>query len=310
MKVLGIDFGTTSFSGSLYDSEQNISLFATKENTSHIVNGLKREFDLEKARADLYSFIKYLGDNFNLAEVEAVSITGNMHSFFLVKNNKPVTNIITWQDERVLENYKDGVSYVSYINNNFKSLFSKYQHLVSSGYAVTTLLYLLNLNNIDGCSIHFAPDFIIKELIGKKSYEDIFTDYSLAHSSGLYALENNNWNYKLIDALGYSKIRFPKVAESGTFVGYIGEHIPVLKNTPIYLGMGDNQASVLGTIFNHKDKNKLKYILNDSLTWLHQKPNLFSHPYLYIDLLVLKKSQYFDKYNQQPNNLIQILSSL
>lgn len=248
MKVLGIDFGTTSFSACLYDSQRGQYSFQNRYNSSREVKGRRREFNIKKLRVDFYSFIKDLAHNFDLTEVAALAVTGNMHSFFLVRDNEVVTNIITWQDERALEEYRGGMSYVDYINNNFAPLFSKYQYLVSPGYAVTSLLPLMNSIDIKDCSLHFAPDFIIKELLGEIPFRDILTDHSLAHSSGLYDLENKEWNFRLIKALGYDRISFPELGEPGYYLGCVGKHIPALQGVPVYLGMGDNQASVLGAI--------------------------------------------------------------
>lgn len=255
MKVLGIDFGTTSFSGCIYDDEAGKSWFINGYNSSHKAAGLKREFDIEKVRQDLYSFIEKLSGGFDLSEIKAVSVTGNMHSFYLIREGQPITDIITWQDERVLEEYRDGLSYVEFVNENFRPWFSSFQHRASSGYAVTTLLHLLESGSLGaqgfaGCSLHFAPDFIVHELIhGPAPMEGAgITDHSLAHSSGLYALENKNWNYALIEAVGYDGIIFPKIAEPGTFLGVVGEHIPALQGVPVFLGMGDNQASVFGAL--------------------------------------------------------------
>lgn len=254
MKVLGIDFGTTSYGACLYDNKSKEIAFANKQNTSVIFDGLKSEFDIKKLESDFYSFIQYLAKVFDLKGTEAISVTGNMHSFFLVKDNIPITNIITWQDQRALEKNENGISYLDYINGNYKSLFSKFQYLVSPGYAVTTLLPLQKLINTAGCSLRFAPDFIVKKLIGDTPYDSIPIDPSIAHSSGFYALENKDWNWKLINALGYNEIRLPKIDEPGTFVGDVGKHIPQLTGTPIFLGMGDNQASVLGAIFEKKSE--------------------------------------------------------
>ncbi|ABX32292.1 carbohydrate kinase FGGY [Petrotoga mobilis SJ95] len=252
MKVLGIDFGTTSYSACLYDSKSKEIAFANKQNTSLIFDGLKSEFDIKKLESDFDSFIKYLTKVFDLKGTKAISVTGNMHSFFLVKDNTPITNIITWQDQRALEKNENGITYVDYINKNYKSLFSKFQYFLSPGYAVTTLLPLQKFLRTSGFSLHFAPDFIVKKLTGDTTYDSIPIDPTIAHSSGFYALENKDWNWKLINALGYSEIHLPKIAEPGTFVGNVGKYIPQLTGTPIFLGMGDNQASVLGAIFEKK----------------------------------------------------------
>ncbi len=259
MKVLGLDLGTTSFSACLYDNTTNEAYFASQENSSLFVKGLKREFDIRKLRTSFYSFIEFLDEGLELTGIEAISITGNMHSFFLVKNNQPVSNIVSWQDERVLETYKRGLSYLDYINNRFDSLFSRYQFSVSSGYAVSTLFYMINDDDlaVKNSSIHFALDFIIKELMGDIPYDDIIIDHSIAHSSGLYDLMRKDWNLDLIGALGYNNIKFPEIAESGTMIGRVGKGFPHLQNVPVYLGMGDNQASVLGSIIGREDCSKL-----------------------------------------------------
>ncbi|NMB26347.1 MAG: hypothetical protein GX986_12535 [Firmicutes bacterium] len=256
MKVLGIDFGTTSFGGCIFDARDGSAAFLSKPNTCRRAIGLRREFDIDQVRADLFGFIDLMDETFDLSEVKAVSVTGNMHSFLLARHGKPITDIITWQDERVLDEYLKGQSYVDFINETYGEYFSRYQPMVSSGYAVTTLLHLLDTEeNLKGsgltdCSLHFAPDFIVQELIGNETYavDRALTDHSLAHSSGLYAIEHQGWNQGLINALGYGELNLPRIAEPGTFVGSIGEHVPALRGVPIFLGMGDNQASVFGVM--------------------------------------------------------------
>lgn len=264
MNTLGIDFGTTSYSACFFSNETRNFLFTNRKNDSLIIDGLNSEFKITKVRSEFKSFINDLGKVFNLNEVEAITITGNMHSFFLVKNDTPITNIITWQDQRSLEKYKDNESYIEYINKNYRELFSKFQHYLTPGYAVTTLLPLSQIIDFKGCSLHFAPEFLLKELLGDKPYSEIPTDHSFAHSSGFYDLESKDWNYRLIEELGYNDLLLPRIEDAGSFVGYVGNHIPQLSGVPIYLGLGDNQASVLGSIFEKKINDEFANIFDES----------------------------------------------
>jgi len=200
---------------------------------------------------DFLYFLDVSGKSCDLKAVDAVSVTGQMHSFLIKLNNKPLTNIITWQDERCLERETKTNNYIYRFTKKYRKYFSKYQKFISTGYPATNLYYMLMNNQLpdSNFTIQFAPDFIMNYLLGKGEY---MTDHSLAHSSGLYALEYKDWNWKLINSIGIKSLTFPKIVEPGTFIGKIGKHIKYLQGKPLFMGLGDNQASVFGAIENEQ----------------------------------------------------------
>ncbi len=75
-------------------------------------------------------------------------------------------------------------------------------------------------------------------------------DASQAGCTGLFGLESREWNWNLIDALGLSREIFPKVAETGSEIGFLcataAQDLGLAEGIPIGLGGGDTQCGLLG----------------------------------------------------------------
>jgi sedoheptulokinase len=158
-----------------------------------------------------------------------------MHGFVaLDKDFRPVSNFITWMDKGALNKNSDGKTYLE----EFLQLLEFKPKNSMIGYMAPNLYAMKKSGNLPETARHFATihDFIVHELCGKA-----IIDPSFAESTGFFDSNINKWNEKLINKCGFSCEQFSEIQDTSTFIGY---H----KTIPVFVGLGDNQASVLGSI--------------------------------------------------------------
>lgn len=213
MKVIGIDLGTTSIAGILFDTEKRkIIKSITRENSGF----LKTKNSWEKIQDPEKNFLiaKDILDNLIADDVCAIGVTGQMHGIvYFDQNGKSVGPHFTWQDERGNLKYKN-CTYAKYLKSR-------------SGYGNVTNFYnqinnLVPKNSVGYCAI---ADYFVMRLCGLKSPLIHSTN---AASFGLFNIKKNKFTIKF-----NSKI-------TNNF-DVAGEY----KNIPVSVAIGDNQASVL-----------------------------------------------------------------
>jgi sedoheptulokinase len=245
--ILGIDFGTTKIAVVLVDPmTKEIIASRSKETGSYIYadNLLKSEQAIGKIHEVFISCIKDISAN---AEFEIVSIglTGQMHGILgLDARGTPVTNLVTWQDDRGNKIGPDG-----------KTLLTEMEHKagkrpIASGFGVVTLYDWVVKKNIKTftkiCSL---PDYFGMKLTGKNSPS---MDYSMAYSTGVFDIDSFSWDFDYISELGIDEKYFPDVVPMTTVTGMLNSKLfPNLSAKyaiPVSTAIGDNQASFIGSV--------------------------------------------------------------
>ena len=219
MKIIGIDIGTTSICGIVFDAEtKNITSSKTLPNNSFI----KTENSYEKIQNPevIMNTVKEILDGFCSDDVAAIGFSGQMHGIvYTDKNADAVSSLYIWQDERAAMEYKDGKSYAEYLG-------------CFAGYGLATDFYnekngLIPENAKYLCTI---ADYAVMKLCGNKKPLVHITN---AASLGCFDLVNNKFT---ID-----NPRLPEVtAEFRTAGEYNG--------IPVCVALGDNQASFIGSV--------------------------------------------------------------
>jgi len=177
--------------------------------------------------------------------VERICVTGQMHGIVLVNDKcKPVSNLITWEDTRVLNSARGNISEL-YDKIDMTRL-SKYGYRIQPGHGLTTLYWLKEnglLPNV--CKSLSVTDFVTAYLCGR-----IATDPTQAASWDLYDIENEGWNYNIAEQAGIVPEILPEIIPTGTEQGLlrtdIAEQLGIKGNVIVNSGIGDNQASVIG----------------------------------------------------------------
>ncbi len=235
MRLLGLDIGTTSICGILCDAESGeIIRSVTKPNGGFLPseNTWEKLQNPETLVGDLLEIADSLSAE---GEVAAVGITGQMHGIvYLDSVGKPLGPLMIWQDGRGDRIYRDGKTYAEILSE-----ITGYP--LATGYGAVTHFYntvngLVPENAVTFCTVH---DLAVMALTGRKSP---LLHPSDAASFGLYDLKNDCFDETAIRAAGMDPSFFPPTVTGFTLAGHTKTGVPVA------VAVGDNQASVLGSV--------------------------------------------------------------
>jgi len=255
-RVLGIDIGTTSISALVLDTDRHqVVQKATRPGQAFLDGGdpTCREQHCQVILDCLRRVLLDLQDQDPRAlEVDALSITGQMHGGLLLdRNRNPVTPLITWQDRRTLDRAPSGSRWIDEYNSLAgPSARQKTGMSPAPGFLGPTLFMLCQQNRIpaDTRYLSLMDGWIAAVLAGRRN-TDLAIDVSFAQSSGLYLPWEKKWNESLVHAMGLDVACLPRVSETGSCVAETAEtDFPLRSGVPIFSGPGDNQASVLGSL--------------------------------------------------------------
>ncbi len=230
MKLFGLDIGTTTVSAVVVENGQVI-VSRTLDNGAFLPtpHAWEKIQDVDAIRTAAFSATEDL-----LAlhpDISAIGITGQMHGIvYLDKDSHPVSPLCIWQDGRGNLPYDGDFSYAAWLRKETG-------YAVATGYGLVTHYY--NLKNglipetaVTFCTIH---DYIAMLLAG---LDRPVTDASDAASWGFFDVEKGSFDEKVLTQLGISVSMLPAIAKDPK-IGYY-------KSIPVYVAIGDNQASFLG----------------------------------------------------------------
>lgn len=235
LRFIGLDIGTTTISAVCIDGKNGTVLKAITVDNDTVIksdNHVRRMQDAEKIKEKVLKIKQDLVKEF--APIDAIGVTGQMHGVVYVDaNGNAVSPLYTWQDASGSLSYK-GTTYSEYLTN-----LTGYQ--MASGYGFVTDYVNRDKgeepkNAAKICTIH---DYIVMALTGRST--------PLMHSSdaasyGCFDIKNGCFDMTAIEKLGIDKKLLPDVTSEEAIAGYTKENIPVTT------AIGDNQASVLGSI--------------------------------------------------------------
>ena len=236
-RALGIDIGV-SFIKICFLDKKSISNVKRIESpsSSKLING-KHEVD-PKLFLDI---IVNLIDDFLRIDlnIEKIYVSTQMHGFVLVDDAlQACSNYISWKDRRSEVFYVEGGgSALDWIKENISNdILMKTGMGLRSGLPSVNLFVLQRQGKIKA-SMSFGTigDFIVSNLTNT----NISTSLSNAAGTGLFDVENNNWNSLLIDKLGI-KLKPPLLYKKAN------RPVGLYKGIEVFPAIGDQQASLLG----------------------------------------------------------------
>ncbi len=258
LKFVGIDIGTTTISGIIYDPETRDLRAVTKKNSSCLESENDWE-DLQDPKI-VHKIVQEILDEF-LAEsdkIKGIGITGQMHGILYVDNEgNSLGPLYTWQDRRGDLIYQDEISYASFLAR-------KTGYALATGYGLVTHFYNLKNNLVPDrahkiCTI---MDYLVMKLAKNKLP---VIDPSNAASFGLYDLESSAFDLQAMKKVSIPQDILPEIVPSGQIAGYYNKEIFVCN------AIGDNQASFLGAV-NDIEKSALINIGTSSQVSVLHKP--------------------------------------
>ncbi len=235
---LGIDIGTTTICGAVVDVEkkQLIESF-TKKNDSWIDNGLGKTQDSDIILSVVNELLVCVLEKYNISNI---GITGQMHGIvYFDEEGFAVSPLYTWQNEYGSQKINDtDKTYCEEISN-----LTGYK--ITTGYGFATHYYLQKNKMIANNAKSFCTimDYITMRIC---NLNKPFCHSSNAASIGLFDIKNQKFDVNAINKISFD-LKLPSVTSKCETIG-------LYKDIPVSNAIGDNQASVLGTIGTASDK--------------------------------------------------------
>lgn len=257
--VLSLDLGTTTITALALDVERGeIVARETAGNSARIAADSslpgRSEWDADKIAVESLAVLKRLTASLGKRthELAGIGLTGQQHGVALINRElKPQGPFINWQDRRTEEiDPQSGQSWLALARARAGHEARRTTGCtLAAGYMGATLFWMQKqghtLRERTAC---FLVDFMAARLTG----ESVATDATSAASSGLFDVRSGAWYEPLIKELALPTELFPTVREAGGPLGQLTQRAAELTGLPaglpVCVGMGDNQASVYGSV--------------------------------------------------------------
>ena len=265
---LGVDVGTTKIAALVLDSDSGRRVASHEvSNDAEVTSESDRsrgrhECDAERMAQLTFQCIRGTLASSPGLDVRCVGVTGQMHGMVLVREQRPVSPLISWQDQRCQEVIPGmGVSYVSrMLDLGGVGGFARTGCPPATGYLGSTLFWLASNKDArvteghpPGIKACFMADYVVARLTG----EDPVTDPTNAGGSGVFDVVARNWNVMLIRRLGLDLDLFPPIRTGGPIAGRVTAEVAEASGlppgTPVRVSCGDNQASFAGSVADPAD---------------------------------------------------------
>lgn len=236
MIVAGIDVGTTTISGVLIDTDakkvlasQTIPGRAAVPAAYIWENTQNPEIILQICREILQQF------SARSSKIDGLGITGQMHGIvYLDASGQATGDLVTWQDERGNQEFKDGKSYCEYLQS-----ISGYP--TATGYGLATHFYNLQNDRVPENSVKISTiaDYVAARLC---QYNVPVMHASNAAGFGFFDIHRMDFDRKALALAEIDGEILPDVIAEEKVIGFTEEGIAVC------IPIGDNQASVIGSV--------------------------------------------------------------
>ena len=234
MNFLGIDIGTSSICGIVYNTvSKDIVSIAKINNTDMLSCNVWEKVQDANAIVDIVlDLIQEL--RIQYPDIKGIGLSGQMHGILYVNaEGEAVSPLYTWQDMRGSLLYKDGMSYAAYLSKQTG-------FPLSTGFGLVTHYYnkvnsLVPQNAVKLCTI---MDYTAMRLTGKC---EPLVDCSNAASLGFFDKEKLAFDKEALWNVGIDNSILPEIGKAFSRDGHY-------ENISVYTAIGDNQASFLGSI--------------------------------------------------------------
>jgi sedoheptulokinase len=232
--TLGLDVGTTTISGVVYDNSLNQVLATrTLPNSAQVQTGKMWE-NLQDPYV-IWDTCLTLLDGFrkDFPQLATIGLTGQMHGMVYVDSKgHAISALATWQDARGNQIFQNGRTYAEILSGLL-------EYPMATGYGLTTHFYNLKHRLVpdDAAAFCTIADYIGMRLCAR---EKPLMHASNAHSFGAFDLYRMHFDLEKISNAGIDAGMLPEVAQGEAMIGETADGIAV------WAAIGDNQASFLG----------------------------------------------------------------
>ncbi|MFC0273332.1 xylulokinase [Metabacillus herbersteinensis] len=246
---LGIDIGSGGTKVILLNKEGKMIGSAEVSYSFDVPKEGWTEHDPEEWWIATTKALKTLFINNDSSNIEAIGVTGQMHSSVLLDlNGQIIRKAILWNDQRTELECKEVLNQIG--EERFRSFT---MNTLFPGFTIPKIIWLKKNEpeNYKKITTIFMPkDFINYKLTGV-----IATDVTDASGTGIFDVYNRKWNKNLIDGLGLEPEWFPPVYESIEVIGKlessVADTLGLKEGIPVVAGAADNAAAAIGNgVFN------------------------------------------------------------
>ncbi|WP_226527599.1 gluconokinase [Metabacillus niabensis] len=244
--MMGVDIGTTSTKAVIFNKEgKAISRYGV-EYPLHTPTPVTAVQDPEEIFQAVLTVMKnsLLEANITGRDVQFVSFSSAMHSLIVMDDKgMPITPSITWADNR-------SANYAEKLKNEFNG-HDIYLRTGTPIHPMSPMVKLLWLKNEHPELLQPKNKFIsIKEYVFYRLFGEYVIDYSIASATGMFHLENLDWDDEALEIAGVSKDQLSKpVSTTESLKGLSPEFARITglpEDIPFIVGASDGVLSNLG----------------------------------------------------------------
>jgi gluconokinase len=243
---LGVDIGTTSTKAIAFSPDGAMKGKASQGYEIIVTHPTWAEQDPEALFNAVITSVRQAMDKGNISkqEIAAVGFSTATHSLLPVDaDNKPLTNVIIWADNRSIaqtEKLKQ--------ENIARNL---YMRTGSPIHPVSVVTKLMWLRETEPEIFHKAAKFIsIKEYIFWRLFQRYVVDYSIASATGLFNLKQLDWDAEALTIAGIKREQLSELVPTTHILrGMKTEYAEAMgldPDTPVVIGANDGVLANLG----------------------------------------------------------------
>ena len=234
MTIAGIDLGTTTVCGLLLDAETGRIVSVVTEPNTAAVKGRPDE-DLQDPDTIVEIAERIVGGFLQAGtDLRGIGIAAQMHGVLYVDGSgRAISPLATWQDGRGDRRIDGGESHAERLSRAAGRRLATGMGFVT--HAVNVAESAVPAGAAALCTI---ADYVAMRLCGTTRP---VMDTTMAASLGCFDLESLDFRRDLMESLGIDQSLFPDVARDYPAVG-------ATRGVPVFVGLGDNQASFLGAV--------------------------------------------------------------
>ncbi|WP_142289508.1 gluconokinase [Gottfriedia luciferensis] len=243
---LGVDIGTTSTKAVLFKKNGKVVSSHNVEYPLYSPTPQTAEQDPEEIFRAVVEVMKQSIANSKISkdELALVSFSSAMHSVIAVdQNGQPLTQCITWADSRA-------VDWANKIKNEMNGQ-SIYLRTGTPIHPMSPLAKITWLRHEKPDVFSNTSKFIsIKEYVFYKFFEQYLVDYSIASATGLFNLQNLNWDQEALEICGITEQNLSEPVPTTYYFSNLKDayasEIGISQSTPFVIGANDGVLSNLG----------------------------------------------------------------
>lgn len=240
MHTMGIDIGTTTISVVLLDVDSGDLIGRRTVEHRAFCKGASPENRVQDPERILALTSDAMQELMEMhGKPCGIGLTGQMHGMLYVDaSGEAVSPLYTWQDQGGDQIWKEGLTYAQFLKAHVGD--------AASGYGLTTHYYLQQTERIPKTAVKMTT---ISDYIGMKltKTKEPVIAADMAASWGCCDPEKNSFRLDALQEAGMDISFLPHMSVEHKAAGWTEEGIPVL------CSLGDNQASVIGSVQSMED---------------------------------------------------------